>query len=114
MGTSLVFHDFTTFNVSLSHQLSWTARFEIAGEECTLQGTQPVKVLPQTSGRRPGGLTQSRSATAQRAESWMAPPAEMEPLPTFAEVEREDNKRSIAHAHSGGRSGNVKQERTRG
>ncbi|CAG9955264.1 unnamed protein product [Clonostachys rosea f. rosea IK726] len=88
-GTSLAFHDFTTFNVSLSHQLSWTARFEIAGEECTLHGVQPVKVLPQTSDRRPAGLTQPQSAPTQRAESWMAPPAEIEPPPTFAEYAKE-------------------------
>jgi hypothetical protein len=99
-GTSSAFHDFTTFNVSLSHQLSWTARFEIAGEECTLHGVQPVKVLPQTSDRRPAGLTQPQSAPTQRAESWMAPPAEIEPPPTFAEVERDDKNQRNAHAQT--------------
>ncbi|CAG9986995.1 unnamed protein product [Clonostachys byssicola] len=100
VGTHSVFHDFTMFNVKLSHQFSWTAKVEIAGEECTLHGTQPVKVLPQPSDRRPRGLAQSQSATAHRAESWTAPPADMEPLPTFAEVERVDKEQSIAHAQT--------------
>ncbi|CAH0056785.1 unnamed protein product [Clonostachys solani] len=95
-GTSSAFHDFTTFNVSLSHQLSWTAKCEIAGEDWTIHGSQPVKVLPQTSDGRPGGFTQSQSATAQMAESWMVPPAEVEPPPTFAEVERDDKKQRNA------------------
>jgi hypothetical protein len=101
-GTSLAFHDFTTFNVSLSHQLSWTAKCEIAGEGWTIHGTQPVKVLPQTSDGRPGGFAQSQSAKTQRAESWMVPPAEVEPPPTFAEVERDDKKQGIANAQAVG------------
>ncbi|CAG9993110.1 unnamed protein product [Clonostachys byssicola] len=81
---------FTTFNVRVSHRLSWKAQLEIAGESFTVRGTQEVVVIPASSAGSNGQVD------GETAQSWIVPPDEIAPPPSFAEAQREDSKQAAS------------------
>uniref|UniRef100_A0A8H7TSR9 Arrestin-like N-terminal domain-containing protein n=1 Tax=Bionectria ochroleuca TaxID=29856 RepID=A0A8H7TSR9_BIOOC len=83
---------FTTFNVRVSHTLSWKAKLEIAGESFTARAAQQVVVIPASS----AGANEQVGLDGEMTQSWIVPPDEMAPPPSFAEAQREDAKQGAS------------------
>ncbi|CAH0053793.1 unnamed protein product [Clonostachys solani] len=90
---------FTTFNVKVTHRLSWKAKCEIAGESFTTRGTQDVLVIPACSvglNEQVGSAPQPVPVDGEMVQSWIVPPDETAPPPSFAEAQKEDGNQGAS------------------
>ncbi|KAL6869361.1 hypothetical protein ACO1O0_000686 [Amphichorda felina] len=98
----------TTFNFKISHRLKWSLTLEVAGEMIELShqgvGTDVVVLLPSDPS---GGTFTAPPLATERSESWIRPPKDEEPPPSFAEVQKQDEKEaqnSLAQLEEGASS----------
>ncbi|VUC36319.1 unnamed protein product [Clonostachys rosea] len=102
---------FLTFNIQVGHRLSWKAKCEIAGESFTVRGAQEVHVIPASNG---GGneqqqfVPQPAPVDGENAQSWIVPPDEMAPPPSFAETQMEDKKHGASEKEASEIAGSSK------
>ncbi|KAF5593499.1 uncharacterized protein FSUBG_9801 [Fusarium subglutinans] len=101
---------FTTYNIRLSHRLTWKVIGEIAGERFSALGAVQLKILMPSDERGRLGEKNSVQRTEteesfdgapgpsqlQRNESWIQPPDEDDAPPSFNEVVEEGKGASVA------------------
>ena len=87
---------FSTYNVRVRHQMSWSLRLLIAKEELRVKsrGEFPIHLLGSPADSGPGYEFIAPALEVRQTDSWIQPPAEEEPPPSFAEVQMQDKKES--------------------
>lgn len=66
---------FKTYNIRNSHTLKWSVTFRIAGEDCTVTGDQPVRILGPSEEREAAKRVRPRNQSSLDTEE-VAPPYE--------------------------------------
>jgi hypothetical protein len=79
-----------TYNFRHTYMLEWEVKIEIAEEIAKIGGWSPVRVLDSID---PSGMYEQYTAAPSpnaRSDSWIQPPPESDPPPSFTHVQEED------------------------